>query len=154
MANGKVCTFHWLVLVVPQVFGKWATYAQLKQHLQGMAYAKDVAAYYRHWEIIQEQYDYAGAIIQEFCHWEIFVLPYKSVSIFMLFFFVMKLLMLRNGTRRGNYGLIHGHINISTMGLRQIPRPSPPMPHTWGGCSGMHRCRLIVRLKTSHSPYY
>jgi hypothetical protein len=56
----QVCTFHWLVLVVPQLFGKYATYAQLKEHLRGMAYAKDEAAYNNHYRIIQAGYEYAG----------------------------------------------------------------------------------------------
>ena len=56
----QVCTFHWLVLVVPQIFGKWATYAQLKEHLKGMAYAKDEATYNHHYSIIQDDYEYAG----------------------------------------------------------------------------------------------
>jgi hypothetical protein len=58
-AHVQVCTFHWLVLVVPQVLGKWSTYAQLKKHLEGMAYAKDEEEYERHWEIIQCEYEYA-----------------------------------------------------------------------------------------------
>ena len=56
----QVCTFHGLVLVVPQSFGKYATYAQLKEHLKVMAYAKDEAAYNNHYRIIQDDYEYAG----------------------------------------------------------------------------------------------
>jgi hypothetical protein len=47
-------------LVVPQSFGKYATYAQLKEHLKVMAYAKDEAAYNNHYRIIQDDYEYAG----------------------------------------------------------------------------------------------
>jgi hypothetical protein len=56
----QVCTFYWLVLVVPLIFGKWATYAQLKERLKGMAYAKDEATYNNHYRIILDDCEYAG----------------------------------------------------------------------------------------------
>jgi hypothetical protein len=47
-------------LVIPQLFGKWTTYVQLKEHLKGMVYAKDEATYNNHYRIIQVEYEYAG----------------------------------------------------------------------------------------------